>query len=305
MAPSDATTALTSPASALVSVPAHVVDVITTAMTHGTWGDTCFVVKSRGSDSAYACVYAHLASIRAAGAERLADAIMRQRVATLEEALRLLNISPRKAAAVFSTEESLRPLSPCSAGQRRYIAIRDLAFTTLRALLLFIQTGRVEFAPLNSTIEAGSTNVVSTVDDGQSEKTASFGVSGIERKVSKRKREGAVISGACQRMMATSPKSAYRAACKYDLESLRQLADHAMDEQITSKNILTELFDSFTFTYPEILRKRLVYVFKHWNDIPNKNELAQIFRNCPNQDAATDVLNTIFSRTSITGPSHC
>ncbi|EPQ57175.1 hypothetical protein GLOTRDRAFT_127547 [Gloeophyllum trabeum ATCC 11539] len=99
----------------------------------------------------------------------------------------------------------------------RSVVIKDVAYTTLKALIFYLYTGEINFAPLNSEKPSAIPRSVQDVDD--------------------------VSPPQC------SPKSMYRLADKIDLPELKTLSAEAILGSLSEKNIIEEVFSKFTSRY--------------------------------------------------------
>jgi len=118
----------------------------------------------------------------------------------------------------------------------RVVMIPDVAFPTWRALIFYLCTGAVAFAPLGSQRKA--------------------------------------LPQYASRLMTPdpppcSPKSMYRLADRLGLEDLKQQALHDIQSKLSPGNILKELFSEFTSRYSDVLEMQLGYVCQngHQNSV--------------------------------------
>ncbi|KAF7367700.1 hypothetical protein MSAN_00833800 [Mycena sanguinolenta] len=109
----------------------------------------------------------------------------------------------------------------------RVIVLKDTAFRTWKALLCYLYTRRVKFAPLKS--ERGPKELVTT---------------------------GPMCS----------PKSMYRLADKLGLEELRALALASITSRLSEENILEEVFSFFTSMYPVIQELEVGVLTSNFSD---------------------------------------
>ncbi|KAI0088865.1 hypothetical protein BDY19DRAFT_152585 [Irpex rosettiformis] len=132
-----------------------------------------------------------------------------------------------------SNKEPIFDMSaPKGAGEQsgRAIVIPDVAFTTIEALIYYLYTGTVSFAPLRS-----SPPVPETLLDEMVPETISLSVP------------------------QCSPKSMYRLADKYGIVALREQARLNIQSQLRDKNIVTELRSHITGIYDEIRNMEVEY----------------------------------------------
>ncbi|ORY88836.1 hypothetical protein BCR35DRAFT_350750 [Leucosporidium creatinivorum] len=129
----------------------------------------------------------------------------------------------------------------------REIIITETAFTTYRALLVYLQTAHIDFAPLLSSFNAD----------------ISFPPAATRRKmkITTRRLDGMSLP------LPASPKSIYRLAHLLSLPDLSAQALAALSSQLTPSNVLYELFDSVSGTYDEVQQVELEYAIKHWKEV--------------------------------------
>ncbi|KAG1818191.1 uncharacterized protein BJ212DRAFT_1480008 [Suillus subaureus] len=116
----------------------------------------------------------------------------------------------------------------------RNILVRDTAFRTWKALLLYLYTNKIVFSPLKS----------------QGQPRADV--------------EGPNPST----LWPCSPKSMYRLGCKVRLDSVRDQAFRAIRDSLNAENILQELSSSFTSKYPAILQMQVQVLIQHIASVP-------------------------------------
>ncbi|KAH8078387.1 hypothetical protein BXZ70DRAFT_961562 [Cristinia sonorae] len=105
------------------------------------------------------------------------------------------------------------------------LVIPDVALKTWRALIFYISTGRVEFAPLRSE--------------------------GLEKRqefLSRHSTEHPLLPCPC------SPKSMYRLADIVGLNELKAKAFDNLQSRLDSSKILNEVFSEFTSRYPDVVK---------------------------------------------------
>ncbi|KZT21113.1 hypothetical protein NEOLEDRAFT_1244832 [Neolentinus lepideus HHB14362 ss-1] len=95
----------------------------------------------------------------------------------------------------------------------RTVVVKDVAYKTLKALVMYLYTGKITFAPLRSS-QTSASNV--------------------------------------QCEIQCSPKSMYRLADKLGIDEIKALALEAIRASISEDNILEESFSKFTSTYSEV-----------------------------------------------------
>ncbi|KAF9649997.1 hypothetical protein BDM02DRAFT_3268320 [Thelephora ganbajun] len=105
----------------------------------------------------------------------------------------------------------------------KVVIIRDMAAVTFEAMVYFLYTGKIGFAPFSSD-------------------------SRHELLVEARSGDWSTV-----RLPHPSAKSIYRLADKYDIPTLKQLAKAYIYENLAYCNIVDEVFSGFSLSFPEIL----------------------------------------------------
>ncbi|KAG2087726.1 hypothetical protein BD769DRAFT_1529736, partial [Suillus cothurnatus] len=142
-------------------------------------------------------------------------------------------------AVTPTTFSPIQPVVNC-----RNILVRDTAFRTWKALLLYLYTNKLVFSPLKS----------------QGKPRADV--------------EGPNPST----LWPCSPKSMYRLGCKVRLDSVRDQAFRAIRDSLNAENILQELSSSFTSKYPAILQMQVQVLVQHIAAVPVIQNLPSLVR---------------------------
>ncbi|KAJ1017783.1 hypothetical protein NDA16_005100 [Ustilago loliicola] len=270
------------------TTPPGLVDAIARATVHGTWGDICFVVLNRTGGSKYACVYGDRTTLQAHGATELLRLVDNNAFPTLEAALRALKY--RDAPHLPETEQSMR----------KFVPVCRMAVTTIQAVLLYLQTRYIKFAPLKSA-NPGS---IGRLEDERDE------IAGDEQFVDAEDMDVEQGDGSHSEqhlvhfssMITASPKSLYRAACRFGLTELKELANKAIDDDITPANVLGELFGNFGLQNEEMKAKLLAYTLSHWEELKKKQNckaMVEMFMERGHRIGAQEVIQNIMEHTVI------
>ncbi|KZT72897.1 hypothetical protein DAEQUDRAFT_722528 [Daedalea quercina L-15889] len=124
------------------------------------------------------------------------------------------------------------------------IVLLGAAARTWEALLYYLYTGIIDFAPLKPQRVAPRHAALSHQPLGN----------------------GTVVQEA-NRPPPASCRSIYRLAHKLSLDGLRKLALHHLESQLTPETVLTEVFSPFTAQYPEIKQLTLRSVVRYWDTL--------------------------------------
>ena len=115
----------------------------------------------------------------------------------------------------------------------------------MNAVLVYLMTGHIDFAPLNSLLETRS-------HDGTS---------------SRRTFLDRYISIHPTLPPPVSPKSVYRLAHLLQREELQQLALDALTTSLTPKGAAHELFSPVSIAYADVRNTVIDYVIKNWEEV--------------------------------------
>lgn len=162
-----------------------------------------------------------------------------QRMSTFEDSDDETDTAHNSSSPIKSKSEG-----ECGSGFREII-ITDTAYTTYRAVLVYLQTGFIDFAPLLSSFEN---------DRSPPSQVA-------------RRRLSKVTTTPRSLPFPAPPKSVYRLAHSHSLSQLSALALASLSSQLTPANVLFELFDSVSGVYDEIQKMELAYAAENWEEV--------------------------------------
>ena len=129
------------------------------------------------------------------------------------------------------------------------IEITQHCYETYLALLCWIGTGRIAFAPLRSTFVNESTG------EGEESHTRAKLI------------EDSLELADPRSPSLVSPKSIYRLADYLQISKLSQIALANFTSQLTHDNVLQELYSDLAGKYPAIRDITLDYTVEHWKEI--------------------------------------
>ncbi|SJX64635.1 uncharacterized protein SRS1_17604 [Sporisorium reilianum f. sp. reilianum] len=276
------------------SLPTSLLQAIAEGTTHGRWGDVCFVVKALHDDRSYAVLCAHLSVLRASGAHHLADEIERTQIHSVRDALAILR-RPRfgTVSSIEGSSERTDPTDPTV----WFYPVKTISYTTLRVILIYLQTGFVSFVPLDSPVADNDADDADDDADDEDDMNTVIGFVDVARMAAPTHATTTGTTG--WPGLSASPKAVYRAARKFRLDELRKLAIQTIDDQITPANCLVELFSLFGLKYREVFDRRLRYVLDHWNEIPNRDQLVHLVNSSRLRSKATAASALIMEKTTI------
>ncbi|EPT03513.1 hypothetical protein FOMPIDRAFT_1115879 [Fomitopsis schrenkii] len=129
------------------------------------------------------------------------------------------------------------------------IVLLGAAARTWDALLYYLYTGIIEFAPLTAQRPLPLPNPRQGAPASHSNAL------------------GNSVAIEANRPKPASSRSIYRLAHKLSLDGLRKLALHHLESQLTPGTVLTEVFSPFTAQYPEIKQLTLRSVVRYWDTL--------------------------------------
>ncbi|CCL99841.1 uncharacterized protein FIBRA_01865 [Fibroporia radiculosa] len=122
-------------------------------------------------------------------------------------------------------------------GTCQQIIIKDAAYHTWRAFIFYLYFSKVNFLPLKSEDE--HTRVEALIR----------------------------ALGDPEAVPPSSPKSMYRLAEKYGITELQTLAFDAIRLQLSTKNIVREVFSKFTSRYEKVRELEIAYLRSHYAEV--------------------------------------
>lgn len=197
------------------------------------------------------------------------------------------------ARSTMSTPPPAAPMPPSKAstpaplsrrGQRRHrrkVVVRDSSYATFKALLYFLYTDTIEFAPLTSSFISGG---------GGQRKTGAAAAEGAAAAPPQRfnammlrahTRRQEVIAEYCRRWPSRpapcSAKAMYRLADKLQISDLKRRAQEHLCASLTVHNIVWEAFSSFTSHFPDVRKMEIDFLLKHWQAVKRTQAMKTIF----------------------------
>lgn len=174
------------------------------------------------------------------------------------------------------TSSSLTKVKKASENRRpprTVIEVTDAAFTTFKALLFFLYTDSITFAPLTSTYHS--------LRDAAEANGQVFEYPSRKEFV-----KASVISSNIngligQREVICSAKAIYRLADKLNLVDLKSRAYEHITRSLTVQNIPMEVFSAFTTAYEEIKKVEVDYMLLHWNELRDSDSLKKVLKLMP------------------------
>ncbi|GAA5928045.1 uncharacterized protein JCM15063_006067 [Sporobolomyces koalae] len=132
----------------------------------------------------------------------------------------------------------------------KVVNVTDTAHSTYFAVLVWISTEVIEFAPIRSTFykEIGNS------DTAQARAARTAAVKALRDRPQ------------TEEFTVASPRSVYRLAHLLELHDLAKLALENYAHQLTISGVLYELFSDVSYSYPDVQELVLNYVVKNWEN---------------------------------------
>ncbi|PIL22908.1 hypothetical protein GSI_15604 [Ganoderma sinense ZZ0214-1] len=174
------------------------------------------------------------------------------------------------------------------------VVVKDVAYTTYRAVLYYIYTDTITFAPLSSTFLASSpqpppgaahtTSATSTPAALASETqiqppSLAFARTGGQQSQSAASSADAAAARSRRDWIADwerenpdrprppSAKSVYRLADKLELQDLKERAFQHIVRSLTVDNVMHEAFSAFSAAFEDVRKVEVNYMFEHWLEV--------------------------------------
>jgi hypothetical protein len=206
--------------------------------------------------------------------------------------------SPRNAGISFDPQEpewqrvaKSIPLVP--GPNKTRVVVKDVAYTTYRAVLYYIYTDIIIFAPLSSSFNMPSSqnttvpSVLSTPSQLPSESQNNFGVTRTTQQGDVLAKSGPVSrrdwiteweSNNLGQPTPCSAKAVYRLADKLDLHDLKERAFQHIKKSLTVQNIAYEVFSPFSATFADVRKVQVDFFLEHWADIRASDAMSNVWQ---------------------------
>jgi len=171
------------------------------------------------------------------------------------------------------------------------VIVKDVAYSTYLALLYYIYTDTIVFAPLSSSFiqarDHSSVSPMSTPSFAPVEpqgNTMATKKSAIEDFTAATRREWIKewLRNNPGRPAPCSPKAAYRLADRLDLRELKERAAQHISKSLTVDNIAYEVFSPFAATFEEIRQVQVNFFLTHWQDIRSSDSMRNVWQQIRN-----------------------
>ncbi|TFK73606.1 hypothetical protein BDN72DRAFT_834480 [Pluteus cervinus] len=169
------------------------------------------------------------------------------------------------------------------------VVVKDVAYTTYYAILYYVYTDNIVFAPLSSSFivrrsATPSTSNISLPLDSTIQGQAPIGKrASIQDNSSSRaewirewKRNNPGRPAPC------SAKAAYRVADKLDLRDLKERAAQHIFKSLTIENIPYEVFSPFAAAFEDIRKVQINFFLTHWGEVRTSDSMRHVWQQIRN-----------------------
>ncbi|KAJ2935132.1 hypothetical protein H1R20_g1985, partial [Candolleomyces eurysporus] len=197
-----------------------------------------------------------------------------------ESAIPLISVSrppspmETEAAASSSKNTDNQHRREIDKPQTMAIVIKDVAYSTYKAILYYIYTDTIVFAPLSSSFShsklrspPSGTPVVGPASEssnnvlGGPKRNAGDGPTTRAEWIVEWTKDNPGRPAPC------SAKAVYRVADKLDLGELKERASKHIFKSLTVDNIAYEVFSPFAATFEEVRKVEIEFFLNHWHEI--------------------------------------
>ncbi|EJC97944.1 uncharacterized protein FOMMEDRAFT_114721 [Fomitiporia mediterranea MF3/22] len=180
-----------------------------------------------------------------------------------------------------------------SLGARCRVVVKDVAYTTYRAVLYYLYTDAITFAPLASSFlgplsTAGPSSLQTpphrSQGEGQSMNTAFTSrpmIQNEQHKAGPTTRIAWIREWERQnpgKPMPCSAKAVYRVADKLRLSELKSRAFQHIVKSLTIHNIPYEMFSSFSSTFEDVRKTQIAFFLERWNEIRASQSMQAVWQ---------------------------
>lgn len=171
------------------------------------------------------------------------------------------------------------------------VVVKDVAYSTYFAVLHYLYTDTIRFAPLSSsfnttphvTISTTSTqtpnesqaNLGATLRTAQSQGEPSTSVAARSRREWLQQWER---DNAGKIALPCSAKAVYRLADKLDLRELRERAFQHITTSLTVENVPYEVFSTFSGIFETVRKVQVKFFLDHWSDIRSSDAMRNVWQ---------------------------
>ncbi|KAL5519976.1 hypothetical protein ACEPAG_1636 [Sanghuangporus baumii] len=216
-----------------------------------------------------------------------------------EKSARSESPQPEQEAEMDNAQRSRIPGGPSSSScqnclsrdqaTKHKVVVRDVAYTTYRAVLYYLYTDSIIFAPLASSflVPSSATGLSSSHSlpprpgEGQNVNVARPAVHRENSESGPTSRTAWIRQWELQNPGNPTPcsaKAAYRVADKLGLSDLKDRAFQHIVKSLTIHNVPYEMFSSFSSTFEDVRKMEVAFFLEHWNEIRASQSMQKVWQ---------------------------
>ncbi|KZT64613.1 hypothetical protein DAEQUDRAFT_732388 [Daedalea quercina L-15889] len=202
--------------------------------------------------------------------------------------------TPRTAP--LSLDHHTPPSPTVSGPAKTQVVIRDAAYATYRAVLYYIYTDAISFAPLSSTFLASAATTPKAVASVPATPTSESQAPAFTQRPNHQQAENSTTIGPVPprsrrewiaqwerddttgRSRPCSAKAVYRLADKLDLQELKQRAFQHIVKSLTVGNVAYEVFSTFSAAFEDVRKVQVRFFLDHWNEIRASDAMRNVWQ---------------------------
>lgn len=221
-----------------------------------------------------------------------------------------------------------------SSKKRRKVVVRDASYATYKALLYYLYTDTIAFAPLHSHFYLQTTSMddhaanesrdpsggpimppqdasaptasYASSETGLPLSTASLASTSFakDRRRAHQLRQHIIDEYCSTHTHIPAPcsaKSMYRLADKLQIPELKKRAQQELENNLTVDNIVWEVFSGFNSQFPAIRKMETDFLLKHWNEVKDTEVMKSIFSRPSAHPGLADVWPHLLSQLEFRG----
>ncbi|RDB17958.1 hypothetical protein Hypma_000942 [Hypsizygus marmoreus] len=171
------------------------------------------------------------------------------------------------------------------------VVVKDVAYKTYFALLYYIYTDMIVFAPLSSSFVARNRAPTSpTLTPAQPATPSEPQGNAASNKRSSQQDSAKTRREWIQEWQKNNPgrpapcsaKAAYRLADRLDLRELKERASQHIFKSLTVENIAFEVFSPFSAAFDEIRQVQINFFLTHWQEIRESDSMRDVWQQIRN-----------------------
>jgi len=181
-----------------------------------------------------------------------------------------------RGAAAFAEREVPGP-------PKLRVVVKDVAYATYRAVLYYLYTDRIRFAPLSSSFHSScssGTICIQVANDSQASLGSATRAGPVEVPAGAGSRREWIqdwIRDNPGHPLPCSAKAVYRLADKLGLAELKSRAFEHITKSLTVENVPYEVFSNFSATFEVVRKVEVKYFLDHWAEIRSSDAMRNVW----------------------------